>query len=144
MTFRHPRTAAIALAFGLALPGLAAAQEQVNPPSAANQAANIAEQPVTQALNDTALQGSDIQAAITAEQQAQYDQDRAEYRDSVRARVAAQSQNAAIIERDAVRSARQEDAYARAMIVWRQQTSDCKRGILKECKKPTPMPADYY
>lgn len=132
-------------AFALALclaswPALAAAQEQVNPPSPANQAANVAEQPVTQALNETALEGS----AIQADQQAQYDLDVAAYREAWKASVAQQSRNAAIVERDAARTAQQEDAYARAMIVWRQQTSDCKRGILKECKKPTPVPADYY
>lgn len=126
------------------LPGLAAAQEQVNPPSPANQAANVAEQPVTQALNNKVQEVTTARDAITAEQQAQYDLDRAAYREGLRAHIAAARANAAIEAQDAARTEQREDAYARAMIVWRQQTADCKRGILKECKKPTPTPADFY
>ena len=121
-----------------------AAAQSVNPPSPANQAANIAEQPVTQALNNKVQEVTTARDAITAEQQAQYDLDRAAYRELLRAHIVAARQNAAIEAQDAARAQQQEDAYARAMIAWRKQTDDCKRGILKECKKPTPMPADFY
>jgi hypothetical protein len=30
------------------------------------------------------------------------------------------------------------------MAAWRIQNDECKRGILKSCKKPTPVPADFY
>lgn len=141
MTRYHHLMLAMSLA---AVPGLATAQEQVNPPSPANQAANVAEQPVTQALNNKVQEVTTVRDAITAEQQAQYDLDRAAYRQSLRAHIAAARQNAAIEAQDAARAQQQEDAYARAMIAWRQQTDACNRGVLKECKKPTPMPADFY
>jgi hypothetical protein len=127
-----------------ALPAIAAAQEQTTPPSAANRAANTVEQPVTQALNNSVQEVTSVRDAITAEQQAQYDLDRAAYRESVRAHVAGARANAAIAAQDSARAQQQEDAYARAMIAWRGQTDACKRGVLKECKKPTPMPADFY
>jgi hypothetical protein len=131
---------AAALALG-AVPAFAQSADpmapQTTPPSPANAAANVREQPVTDALNRTVENHLNTQAAITAEQQAQYDLDRAAYRDAVKARVAVQG-------RDIARAQKQEDAYARAMIVWRTQTAECERGILKSCKKPTPVPADYY
>ena len=140
MTHRIARRFAVALAIA-AFAGPVVAQDQMQqqttPPSAANQAANLREQPVTDALNARVEQNLNTEAAITAEQQAQYDLDRAAYRDAVKAR-------AAVVGRDVARFDRQQDAYARAMIVWRQQTAECQRGILKSCKKPTPVPADYY
>ncbi len=120
----------------ISIGGPALAQQQT-PPSAANQAANANERPVTQALNTVVDSNLNAQAAITAAQQAQYDADRAAYRQAVRAR-------AAVVGADQARYIRQEDAYARAMIAWRIQTAECKRGILKSCSKPTPLPADFY
>ncbi|TVV70024.1 hypothetical protein [Sphingomonas solaris] len=134
MTLFRFALAAAAMA-GFAMP--AVAQQQTTPPSPANQAANVREQPVTDALNAGVQQHLETQAAITADQQAQYDLDRAAYRAAVKAR-------AAVVGQDTARAMRQEDAYARAMIVWRIQTDECNRGILKSCKKPTPVPADYY
>ncbi len=131
-------TLRLALILSLAAAGVPAlAQQQTTPPSPANQAANLREQPVTDALNAAVKGNLDTQAAITADQQAQYDLDRAAYRDAAKARVAEMGQ-------DIARSDRQQDAYARAMIVWRQQTAECQRGILKSCKKPTPLPRDFY
>ena len=136
MTHRLARRFAVALAIA-AFAGPVVAQDQTTPPSPANQAANLREQPVTDALNARVESRLNTQAAITAEQQAQYDLDRAAYRDALKAR-------AAVVGRDLARFDRQQDAYARAMIVWREQTAECQRGILKSCKKPTPVPADYY
>lgn len=129
-----PRLALVAaLIVGFAGPVLA---QQQAPLSAADKAANAAERPVTE-LNTVVDSNLNAQAAISADQQAQYDADRAAYRQAVRAR-------AAVVGADRARYVRQENAYARAMIAWRIQTAECKRGILKSCRKPTPLPADFY
>lgn len=125
--------AAAAVAFTTAAP----AQEQTTPPSPENQAANVREKPVTGALNNAVQTNLVGQFEMNAEQQGQYEIDRKQYRDAVRERAAA-------IGADTARYLRQEEAYARAMFAWRVQTEDCRRGKLKECSKPTPVPADYY
>ncbi|MET0270375.1 MAG: hypothetical protein ABW173_08095 [Sphingomonas sp.] len=128
-----PRLALVMTAVAaLATPALA---QQT--PAPTSRAADAREQPVTQALNTVIDNNLNAQAAISAEQQAQYDLDRAAYREAVMAR-------AAVVGADKARYVRQEDAYARAMIAWRIQTDECKRGILKSCSKPTPRPADFY
>ncbi len=140
MILHTPRALGFALLLSI---GTAAAAQtdpmapQAAPPSPANAAANVAERPVTQQLNNAVSTNLAVQAEITAEQQGNYAIDRAQYR-------AAVEKNARQMTRDMVRYDRQQDAYARAMIVWRVQTDECKRGILKSCKKPTPVPADFY
>ncbi|WP_156678728.1 hypothetical protein [Sphingomonas profundi] len=113
------------------------ASPQTTPPSPANAAANVVEKPVTQELNNAVQTNLVEQQVMTAEQQGQYAIDRATYRAEV-------EKSARQMTRDMVRYDRQQDAYARAMLAWRQQTDECKRGILKSCKKPTPMPSDFY
>lgn len=110
---------------------------QTTQPSPANAAANVVEQPVTRALNNEVQANVVGQMEMTAEQQGQYAIDRQTYRAEV-------EKNARQMGRDMTRYDRQQDAYARAMLTWRQQTDECNRGILKSCKKPTPLPADFY
>lgn len=127
----------LAIAAAALAASFAPAFAQTPPPGPADRAANAEERPVTRALNTVVDANLNAQAAISAEQQAQYDIDRAAYRQAVQAR-------AAVVGADRARYIRQEDAYARAMIAWRIQTAECKRGILKSCAKPTPVPADFY
>lgn len=95
------------------------------------------EQPVTQTLNrDGAAEAATAGAANEANQ-AQYDLDRAAYR----AEVVSRREK---IMFDEATYARQQAAYADAMAAWRLQTDECKRGILKACKQPTPVPADFF
>jgi hypothetical protein len=95
------------------------------------------EQPITQSLNNNVAANASATNALNAAQQEQYAHDRAAFRAEVASRRAK-------IEMDDAAYARQQDAYASAMLAWRIQNDECKRGILKSCKKPTPVPADYY
>lgn len=102
-------------------------------------AADAREQPITEALNrDEAAQARAASAASSA-QQTQYELDRAAFR----AEIAARREK---ILMDEAAYARQQNAYAYAdaMAAWRIQNDECKRGILKSCTKPTPIPADFY
>lgn len=72
-----------------------------------------------------------------AEQEAQYQQDIASYR-------AALSQHASDVAANEEHTARQQNAYADAMAVWRQQVYDCKHRNVEICNAPTPDPADFY
>jgi hypothetical protein len=100
-------------------------------------AADAQEQPVTQALNDSVAANTGAVNAQNAANQDQYELDRAAFR----AQVAARHEK---IMMDDAAYAKQQAAYADAMAAWRIQTDECKRGILKSCKKPTPVPADFY
>lgn len=111
--------------------GLALAQ------TPATTAADVREQPVTQALNNNVAANAQASTAVSDSQQNQYELDRA----SFRAEVAARREK---IEMDQEAYAKQQMAYADAMAAWRIQNDECKRGILKSCKKPTPVPADFY
>ena len=103
----------------------------------ATTAADVREQPVTQALNNNVAVNAQANTAASNAQQNQYELDRA----SFRAEVVARREK---IEMDQEAYARQQMAYADAMAAWRIQNDECKRGILKSCKKPTPVPADFY
>lgn len=100
-------------------------------------AADAREQPVTEALNNSVAAQAEANIAVREAQQDQYELDRA----SFRAEVVARREK---IEMDQEAYARQQTAYADAMAAWRIQNDECKRGILKSCKKPTPVPADFY
>lgn len=99
--------------------------------------ADAQEKPVTQSLNGSVAATTTTANAINAANQDQYELDRAAFRAEVAARHAK-------IATDQDAYARQQAAYADAMAAWRIQTDECKRGILKSCKKPTPVPADFY
>jgi len=100
-------------------------------------AADVREQPVTQALNNNVAANAQANTAVRDAQQNQYELDRA----SFRAEVAARREK---IETEQEAYAKQQMAYADAMAAWRVQNDECNRGILKSCKKPTPVPADFY
>ena len=105
--------------------------------SPATTAADVREQPVTQALNNNVAANAEANTAVSDAQHNQYELDRAAFR----AEVVARREK---IEADQEAYARQQIAYADAMAAWRIQNDECKRGILKSCKKPTPVPADFY
>lgn len=104
-------------------------------------AVDAAEKPVTETLNTrAAVVASGNRAAVATvnnANEAQYEADMAAYRAAVQA-------NQQQISKDEARYERQQRAYADAMAVWREQKAACDRGVLKECKKPTPNPADFY
>jgi hypothetical protein len=100
-------------------------------------AADIREQPVTQALNNNVAANAEANSAVIDAQHNQYELDRAAFR----AEVVARREK---IEADQEAYTKQQMAYADAMAAWRMQNDECKRGILKSCKKPTPVPADFY
>ena len=104
---------------------------------AARSTADAQEQPVTQSLNANVAATTQAAVSQNAANQDQYELDRAAFRAEVAARHAK-------IEMDEAAYAKQQNAYADAMVAWRIQTDECKRGILKSCKKPTPVPADFY
>ena len=99
-------------------------------------AADIREQPVTQALNNNVAANAEANSAVIDAQHNQYELDRAAFR----AEVVARREK---IEADQEAYTKQQMAYADAMAAWRIQNDECKRGILKSCKKPTPVPADF-
>lgn len=103
----------------------------------AQSAADVREQPVTQALNHNEAAGAQATNAVNNAQQNQYELDRAAFR----AEAAARREK---IMADEAAYVKQQNAYADAMSAWRIQNDECKRGILKSCKKPTPVPADFY
>ncbi len=76
-------------------------------------------------------------ATSTAQSQASYDYDMANYLTALRARDAAAAANEA-------QYAAKQRAYADAMRVWRQQVRDCDRGSITACRAPTPDPAAFY
>lgn len=115
----------------LAVPGASLAQD------AARTVSDAQEKPVTQSLNNSVAATAATNNAVNAANQDQYELDRAAFRAEVAARHAK-------IEMDEDAYARQQNAYADAMLAWRIQTDECKRGILKSCKKPTPVPGDFY
>lgn len=123
----------------LALP--ATAQTITPAQNRAADAADAAEQPVTDTLNaDAATQASDNRVAVAtanATNEAQYAADIAAYRASVEA-----SRQA--VAADQVRYGQQQRAYADAMAAWRDQARACEKGRMKACKAPTPNPADFY
>lgn len=100
-------------------------------------AADAREQPVTKTLNANEAALAEASTATSTAQQNQYELDRAAFR----AEVAARREK---IMADEAAYAKQQNAYADAMSAWRIQNDECKRGILKSCKKPTPVPADFY
>ena len=76
-------------------------------------------------------------ATSTAQSQASYDYDMANYLTALRARDAAAAANEA-------QYVAKQRAYADAMRVWRQQVRDCDRGSITACRAPTPDPAAFY
>jgi hypothetical protein len=99
--------------------------------------ADAQEKPVTQSLNSGGAAQAATANAVNAANQDQYELDRAAFRAQVAAR-----REKIMLDEEAY--ARQQNAYADAMTAWRIQNDECKRGILKSCKKPTPVPADFY
>lgn len=100
-------------------------------------AVDAAEKPVTQSLNTRVETATDARAAARVRNENQYQADLAAYASAL----------ARYDRREASKEdyyTRQRAAYADAMEAWRWQVEDCNRGILKECKKPTPQPADYF
>ena len=95
------------------------------------------EQVTTDALNRAIQQNAQATDAANAERQRQYEQDRAAFR------AAAEARRAKIMS-DAMAYERQQRAYADAMAAWRIQSDACKKGDMKACKAPTPVPDDYY
>lgn len=95
------------------------------------------EQAVTQELNRKQAMSARTEVTTMSAQQDQYALDRAAFR----AEIAARREKMAITQEE---YAKREAAYADAMAAWRVQNDECDRGILKSCKKPTPMPADFY
>lgn len=104
------------------------------------EAIDAAGRPAVNAANRAALADSSSQAAAQADVQAaesaQYGADVAAYRQAMRA-------HHREIARDEARYARQERAYADAMVDWRRQVYACKHGSNAACNAPTPNPADY-
>jgi hypothetical protein len=88
------------------------------------------------AANSTTSGSSVTAAEVSANLQAQYDADMAEWMGKMRTRGAIADANAAEYER-------RQRAYADAMYVWRMQVADCKRGYQFACNRPTPNPADF-
>lgn len=135
----------ISLAALLLLSPLAVGAQAVDPAPPTESAKHVAvdaqEKPVTEALNEeAAVEASGNRAAVQAvnrANEAQLEADMAAYRAQVQA-------NRQEMLADEARYERQQRAYANAMAVWRDQKDACDRGVLKECKKPTPNPADFY
>lgn len=112
-----------------------------DPQTARQDAVDAQEKPVTENLNErAAVEASGNIAAVdtvNSANQAQYEADMSAYRSEVQA-------NRREMLADQARYDRQQRAYANAMAVWRDQKNACDRGVLKQCKKPTPNPADFY
>lgn len=104
-------------------------------------AINAAGAPGTASLNNQAATAGqvtmDANAMDAAATQAQYESDRAAY-------IEALVRHDAAINRTDARYARQQNAYADAMRVWRAQVYACKHGHPKACNAPTPDPAAFY
>lgn len=103
-------------------------------------AVNAVEGPVTEKLNDNVAAADNTAAAgqaMTAEDRAQYEADRAAYMDAL-------VKHDAAVNRTDARYVRQQVAYADAMTAWRQQVRACKKGYQRACNAPTPNPADFY
>ena len=104
-------------------------------------AINAAGAPATAALNNnvaaTSQANSDATAQDAAATQAQYEADRAAYLDAL-------VQHDHAVNRTDARYARQQNAYADAMRVWRAQVWACKHGHPSACNAPTPNPAAFY
>lgn len=102
-----------------------------------HEAVDAQEAPATATLNKAVAAVGNEAEKINAENQAQYEADRAAYRAAYAAHT-----RAAIS--DQVHYDRQQRAYADAMAEWRAQTAACKKGKVSACNKPTPDPAKYY
>lgn len=120
------------------------ARGYANPPMPNQAAINAGGQAGTASLNnqvaaaDAAAQASnDANAAMTAEQRAQYDADRQAYMDALVAHDHA-------VNRTDARYARQQRAYADAMFAWRRQVYACKHGHQRACDMPPPDPSRFY
>ncbi len=122
----------LALTAFVATPALA----QTATPPAVPEASAAASAGVANANNAAAAQAVQ-QSNMNAADQARYEEDRAAYIAARRARRHEAVADASIYDR-------QQRAYADAMYVWRMNTADCKRGILKACKAPTPDPANFW
>lgn len=91
----------------------------------------------TASLNNQAVLQSDANVGDAANTQAQYEADRAAYLDAL-------VQHDRAVNRTDARYARQQNAYADAMRVWRAQVYACKHGHRKACDMPPPNPAAFY
>ena len=118
-----------------------AARGYVGVPSPNQAAVDASEKPITNALNGQAGAAASVQttaaATLSADQQAQYDADRASY-------INALVKHDAAVSRTDARYARQQRAYADAMSVWRVQVAECKKGKQAACRMPPPNVSDYY
>jgi hypothetical protein len=120
------------------------ARGYANPPMPNQEAINAGGRPATAALNnqvaaaDASVQAtSDANAAMNAEQQAQYEADRQTYIDAL-------VRHDAAVNRTDARYVRQQRAYADAMFAWRRQVYACKHGHKRACDLPPPDPSRYY
>lgn len=154
--FRKPLLAAL-LAAGALAPALAqdattapppgpegssqmVARGYANPPMPNQEAINAGGRAGTAALNNDVAASSSTEMAgmqMNAEQQAQYESDRAAYMDAL-------VKHDRAVNRTDARYVRQQNAYAHAMYMWRMQVAACKRGNQRACNMPAPDPSRYY
>lgn len=98
-----------------------------------DEAGALESRPGVIAANRAALARTARGGAVLAADQARYAADIAAYRAAMRAH-----------RRDVAVGARQERAYAMAMVDWRAQVDACDRGQRQACVAPAPDPADYW
>jgi hypothetical protein len=134
----------LALLMATALVAVAPLHAQATDPSVdsppktdpAHVAADAAERPVTQSLNN-AVDGNIANTQMSnAEAQGQYAADRAAY-------VAAVRQHNREVRANDRTVVRQQIAYADAMADWRTQVAACQRGHQRACDMPPPDPMNY-
>jgi hypothetical protein len=120
------------------------ARGYANPPMPNQEAINAGGRAGTASLNnqvaaaDASVQATnDANAALSAEQQAQYETDRQAYMDAL-------VHHDAAVNRTDARYVRQQRAYADAMLVWRRQVYACKHGHQRACDLPPPDPSRFY
>jgi hypothetical protein len=120
------------------------ARGYANPPMPNQEAINAGGRAGTASLNNQVASANasvkatnDANAAMSAEQQAQYEIDREAYMDAL-------MHHDAAVNRTDVRYARQQRAYADAMFAWRRQVYACKHGHQRACDLPPPDPSRFY
>ena len=102
----------------------------------AHVAADAAEKPQTQSLNNEVDSNIAHTEVANAANQAQYYADKAAYIAAMREH----RRDVAITDDVFIR---QQAAYAQAMADWRVQTAACKRGHQRACDLPSPDPMNY-
>ncbi|WCT74870.1 hypothetical protein PQ455_06525 [Sphingomonas naphthae] len=106
-------------------------------PSPRTDAINAQEGPVTDTLNAQAGAAATATASADIDAKAVYEADREAYWRALMAH------DRSVLRTDE-RYARQQNAYADAMVAWRMQDAACKRGNQRACKAPTPTPEQFY